>query len=193
MVLSMCWRRSVTASRGCAMSLPTVDMQATNCEIPWPAWGHGPLRSSSGPIPPKVSRFCPAAGSSNAHSHGSVGAVDWQRTGKLPSPPQPSGPSSLPSACSAEERQAIVLLDQLSNRALTRAFGACVLDTDTRDLVVDCIVAAVFPFSRRAETSPVCGRSVFRGEWRFAVSGSSACRFHEQGMGEPELVLPGAA
>lgn len=31
----------------------------------------------------------------------------------------------------------------------------------------------------------------FPGVWLLTVSGSSACRFREQGVGEPELVLPG--
>lgn len=76
------WLRHIFADGGYA---------GINSVMHWPAWESGPSTSSSDPIAPRASRFCPADGSPNALSHGSDDAAVSPRTGNNPSPPPPPG------------------------------------------------------------------------------------------------------
>jgi len=111
-------RPSVSASRGCAMSLPMAAMRGKNSGTHSRAMEAGRWRSSSARIPPRVSCFYHGAGWSNALSHGSAGAAAWPRTGRNPSLLQPHGPPSPASECSRAESQVSQLIDELLNRAL---------------------------------------------------------------------------
>ena len=52
---------------------PKFRAELASCCQGWPS------KSSNVRIPPRASRFCPDAGSSNAPSPGLTGAVDWPR------------------------------------------------------------------------------------------------------------------
>ena len=81
---SISWPRSVRSIRGSATSSPTAAMAATNCATAWPAWGHGPSRSSSDPIPHKALNSCLVAGWSSGRSPGSDVAAASPRTSRPP-------------------------------------------------------------------------------------------------------------
>jgi hypothetical protein len=55
----------------------------------------------------RASKFCPADGSSNVLSHGSVAVADWQRISKRQSPSPLPGRSSLTSASSQDGSQGL--------------------------------------------------------------------------------------
>ncbi len=83
----------------------------------------GRWRSSSDPIPPKASCFCPGAGWSSVHSHGWAGAAASPKTGSAPSKALPHGPPSPASECSTAESQDSQLIEKLLNQALTPEQG----------------------------------------------------------------------
>ena len=119
------WLRHVPSTSSGEPS-PTGAMPVTSSGKRSKGTATGPWRSSSVPTPPSLSRaksrggscFCPDAGSSNAHSHGSAGAVGSQKTGSDPSKAPPHGPPSPVSACSPAESQDSQLIEELLNRTL---------------------------------------------------------------------------
>ena len=74
-------------SPGCATSLPTAAMPGPSSKRRWPLSAPGRWRSSSAPMSPRASSFCPDAGSSSARWLGSTAIDASPRTSRRSSKP----------------------------------------------------------------------------------------------------------
>ena len=109
------------STRSCAIYPLTMVMPVTNSITRRGARAGGQSRLSDAAMTRRVSRCCPADGSSNLPSHGSGDAAGRQGIGRNQSRVPTHGPSSPISASSCEGSQGIAIVEKLSRQTLRAA------------------------------------------------------------------------